>query len=314
MCGHTGIAEFVREKYGDSPHTASFCQLLIRYTNYRAQLGVPAGALTKRQMAWVIGQYHCVSLETFYHIKTLLAAYFSWLKDRGLLEPGADNLLNGIRYQDLDFSDWYAERYFASFFELQSSLEEAVSLFLPEHDAGEFDTLTAALYLAWLGVDIEQACRVRLADIDWRGGSILLPDGGAAALEEDSLDFFQQYASSRGYSRAIRTVVFMPYKGSFLLRSIKVEQLTPANLKCMLTRFNQKAEQTGKRFTYDKVYWSGAFFRAMEYEQNVAPLNSGDTAQLERVFCERYGDRYKAARRFEEYEKYRSFRRGWNRQ
>jgi hypothetical protein len=222
---------------------------------------------TEEDCIKVCQSFYSRNIKVFCRYKNVILKYIEFAISRGEMTNAQLKLLDNVKYKDVPVPDGNNETYFPDFDTLRSAVEETF-LSSDAADRNVYLPSVAAIYLAWCGVTIDQMCEIRKSDVSFL--SVII-DGKAVQLNRAVMRAIEAYIDSVGYG-TIYASVSQYKKSEYLFRTRQKAKLDRSDIKNMFTRFNA-LNQRKYGLTYKKIYMSGAFRRAYEYEQQHGTIN-----------------------------------------
>lgn len=212
---------------------------------------------------------------TFYTHREPMCFYVSFLEERGLLPPGQTNLSRSFGFEDLDCTGMRDRLYYTSINALLNDVDKAIENSANPYD-DVYDPAVAILMLAWYGFTHEQIAAVRKSDVT-EGGVIL--DGRLVPIPRPFITRLLRYRDAQGVYSTGRGLIFRKYKPTpLLVRSIGSDSADKYTMRRTINRLNVHADETSP-LTYDVVYQSGVYCRAMAAELNGAVISEDAGAE-----------------------------------
>lgn len=258
---------------------------------------------TREQYIDLMERMRLTKPHTFLPTKSSIGGYLQALRNDGLLDSEYVDTLYAIRFNDIDPSNVFDSKYFKSFADLQSSIEDTLYA-ADKVDDGVFDIQISAIYCAWMGLSIEEALQIKKADVE--DECVRLADR-TITPNSAIMHFLCNFRDATEYQSQAAAIIRLKYAESqWLFRTPRSEHVeSPKTMRIFIRNFWKSAGDGTKIFNYDKIYWSGIFSRAYEYEQKHGEIQSGNTSLLEEVFNEKYSSGSVANERLREYHAYR---------
>ncbi len=300
--------EFIAESVGgiSAQSLKKYLHLFQTYNKTEKLFHKDISDFSQEELKAALESLNLTTVNGFNSEKSVTLKYFKWLAQRGKIDPREMDYLKKIRFEDVSGASVYEKYYFKNISELLTQIsyliEEAGGL-----DKAEYDTQKASLYLAWYGVKKETLVQIKKAHVSETEGTVLLEqEGRYLFLPENIMSFLRSYKEAKGYYRMMKAEVFMPYKPSeFLIRTNKKTQMDTRLVTAMVNRFSDIDSEKNIHLSYDKIYWSGMFSRAYEYEQINGEILKNKKDLLEKLFRERYSSMAHANMRLKEYQRYK---------
>lgn len=242
---------------------------------------------------------------TFYGTKSRISSYLKWLNNAGLLEQVYIDNLSTIDYSSLRHDSTYSLKYFKDFKSLQDAIESTLWA-ADKIDDGVYAMQISAIYLAWCGLQLEEALAIKKSDIY---------DDHIVARDKEIypnstiMGYIKDYRDAEGFTTKNRGIVMRKYVPSeWLFRTIKSDRIgSPKSARIYIADFGKSSGEDVNIFNYDKIYWSGVFNRAYQYEIANGEIRSGDVATMEKLFNEKYPSGSAANERLREYQSFKQY-------
>lgn len=234
---------------------------------------------------------------------------------------GADDAkqtILSISWEDRNYAVVFRKKFFVNFDSFYDTLRQRIIDKVGRMYQSSYDTLVAALILAWVGVDGKSAVNVLKSDVT-KGVNTLSVDGRDYSVPERGMAFLNDYAESLSFTKQMgRGPAEHFYKPSaYLLRTGKSDKMSFANIASNLTSaFNSSDEE--RTYAYSDVRLSGIFYRVYLYEMENGLLEKPshgthpvirDTLikTMEALFDEKFTNTSMAYRRLKQYQSYRDY-------
>lgn len=198
------------------------------------------------------------------------------------------------------------DKCFSSFEELLRRIHQAVSAVGRSYY--DFPTPISALYLAWSGFRLEDLYSIQKSDVGQTSRSVWCEkQNRAIILPAEAANYIALYADLEVYETRGRTTPFLFRTG----RSPQVDRMSIARA---ITRMNSALGEKNGVFTYDNVYSSGVFYRAVQIErQNPLPeykrnnrLDANGWKRYEQAFERTFEDIRQVTKTVVRYEGYKA--------
>lgn len=183
---------------------------------------------------------------------------------------------------------------------MQSAIES--TLWAAEKvDDSVFALQISAIYFAWLGLRLEDALQVKKDDI--KDDCVKFRDR-TIVPNSTIMAYLCDYRDAVDYESQAKGVIRLKYTASeWLFRTARSTHVdVPKVMRIFIRNFGLAGNEEANIFNYDKVYWSGIFSRAHEYEQENGGIEAGNIPLLEELFNEKYPSVSVAHKRLHEYQ------------
>lgn len=227
--------------------------------------------------------------------KSLIKSYLNWGFDNKLISIDVIRNLERVNNDSISKRDVFEQYYFKDFDSLKQALDKKVSD-LKLVDNEQLDIAKIAVYLAWFGIKSEEICEIKKEDINEKHSQIYVSSRNLYIdIPKDIMFEIVSYRDSSGYMTNFKNNnnVFSGYADSLILmRSIQHAKLEYTYLSTKISKYfgnNDSIDDgTDKIITYQKVYLSGLFYRAHEYEKENKSFKSSDTEVMSEVFQKKF--------------------------
>lgn len=258
---------------------------------------------TKEEFIRLITDLNAGNTQGFTRYKSLIKKYLEYLVENGALPQDNIDVLVSIKYEDIDASELYDQKYFKNFQDLQDSITQTLRA-AQKVDDDIFATQISAIYMAWCGVHLEDALDVMKSDVMddhfIAGGCTFYPN-------PTIMEYLKDYRDSVQYESAARSIITLKYvQSSYLFRTVRSAHVDdPKVMRIFIRNFGKSdPDQDMNLYHYDKVYWSGVYHRAYLYESENGTIAQGDIETISKVFNEKYDSISIANKRLQSYRKF----------
>ena len=235
--------------------------------------------------------------------KSRIMKYLKWMRQREAIDQEYVDCFQRIQFEDVDSTEVLESKYFRDFRSLQDTIQQTLWS-AKKIDDGVFSMQISLIYLAWCGIPMEDALRIKKEDVTedhiLAGGRTIKPNGVI-------LEHILQYRDAKSYSSQARGVLILSYKPSeYLFRSPKASSIDAKHAGIALIKFGKSGNKVNP-FQYEKIYWSGIFNRAYIHELGHGEIAKADLTVLETLFQEKYQNPQLAHLRLKEYQNFRNY-------
>lgn len=255
---------------------------------------------SKAEYIELISKLNITSPNVLLPTKSRIGKYLKWLQEKGVLEKEYVDNLYAIRYNAINANHVYDSKYFKDFESLQSAIES--TLWAAEKvDDSVFALQISAIYFAWLGLRLEDALQVKKDDI--KDDCVKFRDR-TIVPNSTIMAYLCDYRDAVDYESQAKGVIRLKYTASeWLFRTARSTHVdVPKVMRIFIRNFGLAGNEEANIFNYDKVYWSGIFSRAHEYEQENGEIEAGNIPLLKELFNEKYPSVSVAHKRLHEYQ------------
>lgn len=257
---------------------------------------------TKEEFVRLISSFNISNVSGFLGDKSRLRKYLEWLVETKDLDPNIVSALTSVGYDDIDASRLFELKFFKDFQDLQDTIETTLVV-ADKVDERIFATQIAAIYMAWCGLQMEEALQIRKQDV--KDDHICVVDR-VIYPNATIMQFIKDYRDATEYQSAARAIITLKYTPSEMLfrtaRSGYVD--SPKTMRIFIRNFGKSGGEDSNMFHYDKVYWSGVYNRAYLYECANGLIHQGDIETISKLFNENYTSISVANKRLQAYRKF----------
>ena len=256
----------------------------------------------------------------FRSIKTKLKKYLEQLKTDGIIPAENYSGFENISYDMIEISSVLKNRFFKDFIDLQSELDMVIRA-ADKIDNAVFYPAFSAVYLAWCGLTWEETLNVKREDV----GENYVNIGSRTIIPNSTImEYLNKYKNASVYFVQMRSQSALWYKDSpWLMRTNRSEHISRSSLMPLINRlsmydevkmrewnketkeYEDKTIKRNRGITYEKVYWSGVFYRAYIYEGQNGKISTSDKEIIAGLFSSSKGR--KAADSFKLYQEYKNY-------
>lgn len=286
--------------------TSAVSSFWERVANAEAKLGKRLeDGYSREEYVALLEALNITRTSAFRSSKSMIGRYLKWLQGKDALDDAAVKAFYSIGYGDICSSQVYESKYFKNFDDLNNAIMTTLDA-AEKVDNSVFATQISAIYLAWLGIPIEDVLLLKKEDI--KDDTICLPD---RTISPNSviMQYLKDYRDAESYESQAKGIISLKYaKSKLLFRTSRTANIsTPKTLRIMIRDFGLSGGAEQNDFNYDKIYWSGTFYRAYEYELANGAIPSGNVPLLEKLFNEKYPSARIANQRLYEYNSYKRY-------
>ena len=260
---------------------------------------------SKEDFADLLSSLNNTNIPSFLNCKSTIKKYIEYLCDNDVLDKLYLSNIENVNYDDLDTSHVFDAKFFKDFKSLQDAIETCL-LNAERIDERIFSTQIAAIYMAWCGVRLKDALFIKKEDVK---DDCIYVKKQPIFPNSTILEFVKDYRDETEYHSQARAIVTFKYIPSeWLFRSTKAGQIDEKNMRIFIRNLGKYGTDDGKGsiLNYDKIYWSGIYCRAYDYECKYGTIQIGDTQTINKVFHEQNtkqlaNKRLRSYRRYAEY-------------
>lgn len=242
--------------------------------------------LTKSDLVEMFSLSLRMSRSSFHTYKTDILDFFRWMNEQGQCSEDLKRNVESVSYMDCKEArnKNYVENYFRDCVDLLTVMNDVF-----EDHAEDFDTFTVGALLTWSGVEFKFLPDLLKTDFDENEGTIFcrnsneiisLPKTPAVILH-----MVAKYCNADSFTTNRMGGKTLPYKPSaYLFRSYKSPSYTKKNLAYLTNTVNKFASEYGKKFNWDKIFYSGLYYRIYQFELQNGTISQNDIEILKGFF------------------------------
>ena len=240
----------------------------------------------------------------FNGLKSRINNYLDWLLQRGIISSDCIAQMKDIYFEDIESVKIFGDLFFPDFDALQNSLNENVrNAYKPDDTV--FAMQISLIYMAWCGVDMEVALKVKKEDVN---DDFFIAGGEEFRPNYTIMQYLKEYRDAVEYISQGKYQLTLKYVPSdYLFRSVRSETIDMKHAIIALNRFGKSGSNGGNPYKYDKIYWSGTFHRAYLYELANGEIQNDDIETMNRLFHGESQDGWYIRRRLREYKKFKEY-------
>lgn len=259
---------------------------------------------TKEDYLQLMASLNLQSINGFLPSKSYIRKYVEKLIEDGRLPQSALDEIVQIDYGDLDAAKMFESKFFKDFESLQDAIETTL-IVADKVDERIYATQIAAIYMAWCGVKLEDALKLKKTDV--KESSIQVGDREIFP-NQTIMDYMRDYRDATEYQSAAKGIITLKYVPSaWLFRSTKSDHVSsPKTMRIFIRNFG-KSSGGENLFTYDKIYLSGLYHRTYLYECVNGKIKKNDTETISKVFDEEYARTSLANKKLQNYRKFADY-------
>lgn len=207
--------------------------------------------------------------------KSIIKSYLKWCRYHNLCDNDQLMALEEIQISQLSIAGVIEKNYFRNFEELSNTIDEQLSKYREQKSSNidiTLDIIRVVLYLAWLGIELDDTIQIKKTDVDEARKQIYIASKSAYInIDFDYLTAFERIIAFKNYNDNSL------HETGFLIRTTFKPKDIKSYLKNLISRYlgnNQLSDIIiGKKVSYSKVYWSGVFLRATRYYKQISIKN-----------------------------------------
>ena len=215
-----------------------------------------------------------LSYSTFNAIKSIVKSYLKWCVYKNLCEDEQMRMLEQIQSDHLSKKDQIRRYYFKDFYDLNNVINYKAGL-LKENLELNLETAKIALYLAWMGVTIHDAVKIRRMDIDSNNKRIYI---------QSSNKHVKFDINTGGIFLEILSYSQIEWNGEklgeddYILRTVESSGDIVSAIRNLISFYFGANKRNGiddndRVINYQRVYFSGLFYRATAHYDKISMKN-----------------------------------------
>jgi len=245
--------------------------------------------------------------------KSFIKSYLTWGYNNDLIDIQVIRELEEVKNDNVSKKDAFEKYYFKYFKDLVNGMKYTVSTLSNDdrqiEEGTQLQTADIAIYLAWFGVKMKDICELRKMDVNEKHNQIFIQsiDSFINIPEEvmKKIVFYRDAESYVLYGKHDDRYDYNYADTQMLLRTQALSKFTELSLSTLISKyFNYKKSGNPKVISYQRVYWSGVYCRAHEYERMHERFSAKDTETLSKVFHEQYNSPSRMSARLADYRDY----------
>ena len=245
--------------------------------------------------------------------KSFIKSYLTWGYNNGLIDIQVIRELEEVKNDNVSKKDAFEKYYFQYFKDLVKGMQYTVSTLSNDvrqiEESTRLQTSEVAIYLAWFGVKMVDICKIRKQDINEKHNQIYIQSiDSYINIPEDIMKDIVFYRDAEGYIARDKHNNIHEYEfrnSEILLRTQSLSKFTELGLSTLISKyFNYKKAESPKVISYQRVFWSGVYCRAHEYEITHERFSGKDVKTMSRVFHEQYNSPSRVSARLADYRDY----------
>ena len=249
--------------------------------------------------------------------KSFIKSYLTWGYNNGLIDIQVIRELEEVKNDNVSKKDSFNKYYFKTYQDLARGMLYTVSTLSDNvrqiEEGTRMQTADVAIHLAWCGIKMKDVCKIRKQDINEKHNQIYIQsDNSYIDVPEDVPESVMKsivfYRDAEGYILRDKNDNIHEYEfcnSEILLRTQSVSKFTELSLSTLISKyFNYKKSGNPKVISYQRVYWSGVYCRAHEYERTHERFSGKDVETLSKVFHEQYNSPSRISARLADYRDY----------
>jgi len=252
-------------------------------------------------------EYFKWSRNSIFQKKSFIKSYLTWGYNHGLIDIQVIRELEEVKNDNVSKRD-----VFKSYFKTFDDLKNTLNLIIDKRDIVnqreelkmQIMTVKIALYLAWFGVKLKDVCEIRKDQINERHNQIYIESEKTYIdIPEDIMQQVIEYRDLEGF-RTKEEIEETIGDSNMLMKSVRKAKLSPTYISTFVSKLLNTEDNDYKIISYQKVYWSGVYFRTHEYEKGNERIRLRDSEILTQMFKEQYNSISRASARLSDYRDY----------
>lgn len=220
--------------------------------------------------------------------KSIIKSYLDWARDNSLISNQICRTFESIDYNKPSHRKMYEKYYFKDFQELQYTIEQYRQKCKAQSSKLKFRLVEIIMHLAWTGIEMKDVVQLKINDIDRERRLIYVNRTNRyLSVEKIILDNLFDYFLLKEYNSE-------DYVGTdYVIRTAEISKFESSSyLSSLISRFigdnEYNADDNLKSMTYQKVYFSGIFYRARLNEIAYGKIDRKDIERINEVFLENF--------------------------
>lgn len=225
--------------------------------------------------------------------KSIIKSYLDWSRDNNLTSNFVCRTLESIDYSKPSHRKMYEKYYFKNFQELQETIEFYRAKCKKESSRSKFALCEIIIHLAWSGIELQDILNLKITDMDKDKKQVYI-ERLDSSVTLDSMIFNNMF-----FYTTIKEDNAEDYvESDRVIRTKDIGELSPSYVASLLSRMmgdnntNTDIEDISnnepKAINYQKVFYSGLYYRAMLDEKTNGDIDRRDISRLNRLFKEKF--------------------------
>lgn len=204
-----------------------------------------------------LGRTGGCSCGLFYPQKRLVVAFYEWLREKNLVSDEYLGIVKQITHLEIMNTEQVLSSYFK---DCQSMLDYIDLVGEPYGLGGKRDMLflKTICILSWYGLDRDEICEIRIADLNDRDFCIIVGDK-KIQFKPDIFEYIRLYSISTEMASLPSGKIIKFHDTGYLLRGKCPQQYKANNISLLLGRFNRLS--MGKTLQLWEIRRNGLFQR-----------------------------------------------------
>lgn len=257
---------------------------------------------TKEEFIRLISSFNVSNVSGFLGDKSRIKKYLEWLVEKNGFDSDIVADISTVKYDDIDAGRLFELKFFKDFQDLQDTIETTLVV-ADKVDERIFATQIAAIYMAWCGLQMEEALQIKKSDVE---DDCIRVGNRKIYPNQTIMEFIKDYRDATEYQSAAKAIITLKYAPSeFLFRTARSGCVDSSKtMRIFIRNFGKSGGEDSNIFHYDKVYWSGVYNRAYLYECANGMIRQGDIETISKLFNESYTSISVANKRLQAYRKF----------
>lgn len=304
------IEKYIAETFISNSDTPKYKQETFNIINrFFNMTDKPYDELDRQEILEIYGQLAIMKMNVFHSHKSKITDFMRWMYEtgNGTIKPLEE--IRDIFFENIDRTKFYDTYYFEDLADLVNVMETVF-----DNSTSDFSTFRSAALLVWHGISVKHLPELLKTDLK-DNGVILHPiTKEPVQLAPSIVPYLTEYRDADSFDSGKFGGMTIPYvQTQYLFRSYKNAHMTDKQLVNTSSNANKAAAELGKVFQWERIYDSGIYCRAYQYELANGKLRRDDYALLKELFQMPHIDiasrqRYSLSQKFDEYQEFKHYK------
>ena len=311
MIESTLINEYISETYLKKRYSDKYRNETYNLMNsFFNETDIAYDDLTKQDMIDIYEHAAMMSINTFHSCKSRISDFMRWMYEtgNGSIKPWEE--MREIAFKDMNREGFYEAYYFADLDDLNSAMKAS----FPD-EMCDFSTFRCAALLVWHGISTQALPEILKSDLHDDGTIFDRSTNREIKLFPSIVPYLLDYRDANDFtSKRLGERVFPYKKTEYLFRSDKNAHLTHKQIVYTSINASKAAAKVNRTFQWTRIYDSGIYYRAHEYEKQNGNISRTDYKLLSELFGVRDIDLsdkrkcYNLSQKFDEYQEFKHYK------
>lgn len=275
------IETYISEMFFKGEYTNKYKRELFNNLNrFFNSTSVAYDDLSKQDILDIYSQLKIMKINVFQAHKSRIKKFMEWMYQTGNGSINPLKAFQTINFKDVNRSAFYETYYFENLDDLNDLMETVFG-----REICDFSTFRCAALLVWHGIPLKHLPQIQKKDLS-EDGRITVPTAQKQiVLSPKIVPYLLEYRDAEVfYSGKFGGRAFSYKPTPYLFRTYKSDSMKVSQLTNIINNANKAAEGTGRVFQWKRIYDSGIYYRAYEYEKQKGAFGKTDYPLLKKIF------------------------------